>query len=38
MKRTIYPKLLFGCLLFGVLGFLIVSGMTAYLSYLYIET
>ncbi len=38
MKRTIYPKLLFGCLLFGVLGFLIVSGMTAYLSYRYIET
>ena len=37
MKKMIYPKLLGGYLLFGILGFLIVSTLTAHFSYQYIK-
>ena len=37
MKRTIFPKLLGGYLLFGILGFFVVSTMTSYFSFQYIK-
>lgn len=37
MKKTIYPKLLCGYLLFVLLGFIVVSSFTAYFSYDYIQ-
>ncbi len=37
MKKTIYPKLMIGCLLFGILGFTIVSTITSHFSYEYIK-
>lgn len=36
MKKTLYPKLLFGYLLFGILGILVVSTFTANLTFDYI--
>lgn len=37
MKKTIYPKLLGGYLLFGILGFIVISTFTAHFSLEYIE-
>lgn len=37
MKKTIYPKLIGGYLLFGILGFLVVSTLTAHFSFQYIK-
>lgn len=37
MKKTIYPKLIIGYLLFGILGFTVVSTITSYFSYQYIK-
>ena len=37
MKKTIYPKLLGGYLLFGILGFIVISTFTAHFSFEYIE-
>lgn len=36
MKKTIYPKLFLGYLLFGVLGFIVVSTISYHLSYHYL--
>lgn len=36
MKKTIYPKLFIGYLLFGILGFVVVTTVTYHLSYRYI--
>lgn len=37
MKKTIYLKLIIGYLLFGILGFTVVSTITAHFSYQYIK-
>ncbi len=37
MKKTLYPKLLCGYLLFGILGFIVVSTFTSHFSYDYIK-
>ena len=37
MKKTIYPKLIIGYLLFGILGFTVVSTITSHFSYQYIK-
>lgn len=37
MKKTFYPKLLFSYLLFGILGFIVVSTFTSYFGYNYIK-
>lgn len=37
MKKTIYLKLILGYLLFGILGFTVVSTITAHFSYQYIK-
>ncbi len=38
MKKKIYLKLFFGFLLFGILGFTLVSSFTAYFSYRYVQS
>ena len=37
MKKTIYPKLFAGYLLFGILGFTVISTITYHLSYRYTQ-
>lgn len=37
MKKTIYPKLIIGYLLFGILGFTVVSTITAHFSFQYVK-
>ena len=37
MKKSIYPKLLLGYLLYGVLGFVVVATFTSHYSMKYIE-
>lgn len=36
MKKTLYPKLMFGYILFGILGFIVVSTFTSFFSFQYI--
>lgn len=38
MKKTIYPKLFIGYLLFGILGFIIVSTITSHLLFDYVQS
>lgn len=38
MRKTIFPKLFIGFLLFALLGFIVVSSITARLSYRYVVT
>ena len=37
MKRTLYPKLLAGYLLFGLLGFIIIATFTYHLTFQHLE-
>ena len=37
MKRTLYPKLLGGYLLFGLLGFIIIATYTYHLTFEHLE-
>lgn len=37
MKRTLYPKLLFGYMLYGVIGFLIITTFTYHLVFDFVE-
>ena len=37
MKRTLYPKLLAGYLLFGLLGFLIIATFTYHITFNHLE-
>lgn len=37
MKKTLYPKLLSGYLLFGILGFVVVATFTAQFNYRYVK-
>ena len=37
MKRTLYPKLLFGYVLYGMIGFLIITTFTYHLTFQFVE-
>ena len=37
MKRTLYPKLLAGYLMYGVIGFLIITTFTYHITFAFVE-
>ena len=37
MKRTLYPKLLAGYLMYGLIGFLIITTFTYHITFAFVE-